>query len=70
MVSVLTFKCYLKNEQKNPVKMIKSYFDSWAASFCKILNLKIAHLKEIVDQYFHLISTIVFLAGPSKVKNM
>jgi hypothetical protein len=32
------------------------------------LNLKMTHSKEMLGYYFHLISTIVFLAGLSKIK--
>jgi hypothetical protein len=31
-------------------------------NFCKILDLKLAHLREVFDKSFHLISTIAFLA--------
>jgi hypothetical protein len=37
-------------------------------SFCKTLDLKITHLKEMFDYNFHLIFIILFLAWPSKVK--
>jgi hypothetical protein len=37
-------------------------------SFCKTLDLKIIHLKEMFEYKFHLISTIQCLAWPSKVK--
>jgi hypothetical protein len=36
--------------------------------FYKILNPRITHLKDMFDNYFHLISTIVLLACSSKVK--
>jgi hypothetical protein len=39
-------------------------------SFCKILDLKITHLKEMFDLYFCLSSAIVIQAWHSKVKTI
>jgi hypothetical protein len=39
-------------------------------SFCKVLDLRKTHLEEMFHHYFHITSTIVFSAWPSKIKTM
>jgi hypothetical protein len=39
-------------------------------SFCEVLDLRITRFRDMFDYYFHLISTIVFLAWPSNKKKL